>query len=72
MKKHGKVLTSWNNFSTTLRRQFYPLSYMQKSIMDWKNIRQGKGKSVRNYTQEFRRKALVLGVYLTTQETLLK
>ena len=25
MKKHGKVLTSWNDFVDALRRQFYPL-----------------------------------------------
>ena len=34
MKKHGKVLTSWNDFVVALRRQFYPLAYLQKYIMD--------------------------------------
>ena len=72
MKKHGNVLTSWNYFVATLRRQFYPLAYMQKAIMDWKNFRQGKGQSVQSYTQEFRRRALILGVDLTSQETFLK
>ena len=40
--------------------------------MDWYNFRQGKGQSVQNYTQEFRRRALVLGVNLSSQDTLLK
>lgn len=50
MKKHGEVLTYWNNFVAALRRQFYPLAHIQKSIMDWKNFRQGKGQSIQNYT----------------------
>ena len=62
MKKHGKVLCSWNYYFFALRRQFYPLAYMQKTIMDWKNFRQLKGQSVKIYTQEFRRRALILGV----------
>ena len=40
--------------------------------MDWQNFRQLKGQSVQNYTQEFRRRALVLGVNLSSQDTLLK
>jgi len=72
MKKHGKVLTPWNDFVAALRRQFYPLAYMQKCIMDWQDFRQGKGQSVQKYTQEFRRRELILGVDLTSQETLLK
>jgi hypothetical protein len=45
---------------------------MQKAIMDWKNFRQAKGKNVQSYTQEFRRRALILGIDLYSQETLLK
>jgi hypothetical protein len=71
MKKHGKVLSSWNDFIVAIKRKFYPLAYMQKYIMDWKNFRQDKGKSVQSYTQEFRR-SLILSIYLSSQETLLK
>ena len=28
MKKHGKVLSCWNDFIVALKRQFYPLAYM--------------------------------------------
>ena len=62
IKKHGKISLSWSNFIAEIKRQFYPLAYIQKSIMDWQNFRQRKGQSVQNYTQEFRRRALVLGV----------
>ena len=35
MKNYGKVSTSWIDFIAALRRQFYPLAYMQKAIMNW-------------------------------------
>ena len=44
---------------------------MQKSIMDSQNFRQLKGKSVQYYIDEFRRRALILGINLCSQETLL-
>ena len=40
--------------------------------MDWNNLRQGKGQSVQEYTEEFRKRDLVLGIPLYTQEMLLK
>ena len=45
---------------------------MQKAIMDQQNFRQAKGQIVQIYTQEFRRRALILGIDLSSQETLLK
>ena len=39
--------------------------------MDWQNFRQLKGKSVQDYTHEFRRRTLILGINLYSQETLL-
>ena len=40
--------------------------------MNWKNFRQLKGHNVQVYTQEFRRRDLLLGVDLQSQDTLLK
>eukprot|EP00253_Pinus_taeda_P018776 PITA_18776 len=40
--------------------------------MSWQTIRQLKGKSVQGYTQEFRKRALILGISLDSPETLLK
>jgi hypothetical protein len=51
MKKHGKLLSSWNDFIIAIKRKFYPLAYMKKAIMDWKFFRQDKGQSVQSYTQ---------------------
>jgi hypothetical protein len=40
--------------------------------MEWKNLRQGKGKSVQIFTEEFRKKALALNIPLYSQEIVLK
>ena len=40
-------------------------------MMDWQNLRQGKGQSVQDYTQEFRKRTLVLGIPLYTQKIIL-
>ena len=45
---------------------------MQQAIIDWQHLRQGKGQSVQEFTQEFRKKALAFGISLDTRETLLK
>ena len=71
-KKHGKITLSWAEFISTIKQQFYPLAHLQKTIMNWKCFRQLKGQSVQDYTQEFRRRALLLGIDLHSQDTLLK
>jgi len=58
--------------TTYILKQFYPLDYMQQVIMSWQNVRQLKGQTVQSYTQEFRKRALLLGIPLDNQETLLK
>ena len=40
--------------------------------MDWKQIKQGKGQNVQEFTEEFRKKALAHDIPLNTRETLLK
>jgi hypothetical protein len=42
-KNFGKTISSWLDFTSALRKQFYPLAYMQQDIMSWKNFRQLKG-----------------------------
>ena len=70
MRIHGKISISSVEFVSTIKRQFYPLAYMQKSIMSWQNFRQLKGQNVQDYTQDFRKRALLLGVSLNSQNTL--
>ena len=65
----GKIISSWYEFTSTLKKQFYPLGYMQQAMMDWKNLRQGRGQSVQEYTQELRKYHRYL-VYLSTPKKL--
>jgi hypothetical protein len=51
MKKHGKILLSWNDFIIAIKKQFYPLAYKQKATMEWQNFRQAKGQNVQSFTQ---------------------
>ena len=55
-----------------MKKKIYRLAHMEKVIMNWKNFRHLKGQNVQEYTQEFRRRALMLGVDLQSQDTLLK
>ena len=69
---HSKVSISWVEFISSIKRKFYPLAYMQKEIMSWKKFRQLKGQAAQEYTQEFRKMDLLLGVNLNSQDTVLK
>lgn len=40
--------------------------------MDWQNFRQAKRQNVQSYTQEFRKRALILGIGLYSQDNLFK
>jgi len=40
--KKGKIMSSWYEFTSSLKKQFYPLGYMQQDVMDWQHLRQGK------------------------------
>ena len=58
VKRKGKVISSWSKFLKALKKQFYPLGYMQQVVIDWKNLRQDKGQSVQEFTPEFRKKSI--------------
>ena len=72
MRKHGKTIYVWSEFVTAIKKQLYPLAYMQQAMMSWQTLRQLKGKSVQGYTQEFQKRALMLGISLDSPETLLE
>ena len=45
---------------------------MQQAMMDWKNLREGKGQNVQEYTHEFIKRAFILGIPLYIQENIFK
>jgi hypothetical protein len=68
----GNVFPSWQDFVFALRKQFYPLGYKEKALIEWKGLKLRKGQMVQEYTNEFRKMALMLNIPLHTQETLMK
>ena len=48
LKKHGKILSTWNEFVSAIKKQFYPLAYMQQAMMSWQTLHQLNGKSVQS------------------------
>jgi hypothetical protein len=68
----GKVFPSWKNFISAPRKQFYPLGYKEKALIEWQSLKLRKGQSVQEYTDGFRKMALMLDIPLQTQETLMK
>jgi hypothetical protein len=68
----GKIFPSWHDFICTLGKQFYPLGYKEKALVEWKSLKLRKVQSVQKYTNEFHKMDLMLDVPLTTQETLMK
>lgn len=72
MKKHGKVLSSRNDFFCCNKKIVLSISIHEKNIMYWKNFRRDKGQNIQIYTQEFRKRDLILDIHLSSQYTLLK
>jgi hypothetical protein len=70
--KCGNVFSSWSEFKSMIRNQFYPLGYLHKVMMEWKNLRKSKGQIVQSFTEESRKKSLALNIPLDYYETLMK
>jgi hypothetical protein len=70
--KCGNLLSSWLEFKSAIRKQFYSLGYLHKAMMEWKTLRQSKGQTVQSFTKEFRKKALSLTIPLDSYENLMK
>jgi hypothetical protein len=68
----GKVFPSWKSFISALRKQFYPLDYKEKALIEWRSLKLRKGQTVQEYTDGFQKMALMLDIPLQTQETLMK
>jgi hypothetical protein len=68
----GNVFSSWKDFVFALRKQFYPLGYKEKALIEWQSLKLRKGQTVQEYTYEFGKMALMLNILLHTQEILMK
>ena len=46
LQGYGKIISSWSEFIYALRKQFYPLAYVQQAMMSWQTLRQLKGQNI--------------------------
>ena len=60
----GNVFPSWKSFILALRKQFYPLGYKEKAIIEWQSLKLRKGQTVQEYTDGVRKMALMLDIPL--------
>ncbi|GKD84554.1 hypothetical protein Tco_1355708 [Tanacetum coccineum] len=63
---------TWNEFKRLLRQEYYPMGYSQDRWSRWHNLRQQRGQSVQEYTMEFRRLAVMLGISTTYKDVFTK
>jgi hypothetical protein len=63
----GNVFPSWKSFISSLRKKFYPFSYKDKALIEWKTLKLIKGKTVQEYTDGFHKMTLMLDIPLHTQ-----
>jgi hypothetical protein len=62
----GNVFPSWQVFVSALRKQFYPLGCKEKALIEWQCIKLRKGQTLQEYTDEFRKMALMLDISFHT------
>jgi hypothetical protein len=46
MQQVGNVFPSWKFFVSALRKQLYPLGYKEKALIEWKDLKLIKGKTM--------------------------
>jgi hypothetical protein len=70
--KCGNLLSSWLEFKSAIKNQFYPLGYLHKEMKEWKTLRKSKGQTIQRFTEKFRKKSLALKIPLDSYEMLMK
>jgi hypothetical protein len=65
-------ITKWEDFKTLIKSKFYPIGYVEDQWIHWHYFRKRKGQSVQEYTTEFRKMAIMLGISPKNPNVLLK
>ena len=64
--KQEKKAVSWNKFNELLRKQFYPVGFLEERWYKWYGLRQRFNQTIQEYTTEFQQQAMVFNI--TTEE----
>ncbi|GJY15489.1 glutamate-rich WD repeat-containing protein 1 [Tanacetum coccineum] len=63
---------NWKVFTRLLRQEFYPMGYSQDRWTRWHNLRLQRGQTVQEYTTNFRRLAVTLGISTNNEDVFTK
>jgi hypothetical protein len=66
------MVMKWEDFKALLKSQFYPIGYEEEQLMKWQYLLQEQGQGVQEYTYEFRRQAIWLGISLEEPGVVMK
>ena len=65
-------MTKWEAFKTLIKSYFYLIGYVEDQWILWHYFKQKMGRSVQEYTREFIKMALMLGISPKNPYVLLK
>jgi hypothetical protein len=66
------LITMWEDLETLIKFQFYPIGYVEDQWIRWHYLRKRQGQSIQEYTTEFRKMAIMLGISPKNPYVLLK
>lgn len=55
---------SWKRFKVVVRKQFYPVGYLEERWFKWYNLKQIYNQTIQDYTSEFQNQAMILDLDL--------
>nr|GEU90950.1 hypothetical protein [Tanacetum cinerariifolium] len=64
--------TYFTLYGSQQRKEFYPMGYLQDRWTRWHNLRQQRGQTVQEYTMDFRRLVVTLGISINNEEVFTK
>jgi hypothetical protein len=65
-------VTRWEKSKTLIKSQFYSIGYVEDQMIWWNYFKKRQGKSVQEYTIEFRKMAIMLGISPKNLDVVLK
>jgi len=71
-KHHDGKAVSWKKFKELLKKQFYPVGFLEERWFKWFGLRQKFNQSVQDYTTEFQNQAMALDIALKEYSVYMK
>ncbi|TXG50795.1 hypothetical protein EZV62_023319 [Acer yangbiense] len=71
-KRHNVSDLTWKKFKILLRKQFYPIGYVEERWYKWQHLKQKMGQAVQEYITEFHNQALVLDIDVDDYDVFMK